>query len=194
LARRRNVCGHPIYQWVGTCLRRGVMQCLAGRGEYCYVVHQGEREYTYARWPWSGTYLISVGVIGFSPQGVLYVTPLSLEVMRMRRLSSSGSSAVPSALPRESKVLVKLPLLCEFLSATAYEDGTKREPGYFTMRNRGHCYEATAYDPDSGLRLPVRGPNLDHVFAALEQLLGTAEAPWEVDDYLMSRVSKKKRK
>jgi hypothetical protein len=91
-------------------------------------------------------------------------------------------------------LLGKLPAIREFMTATAYDDGTPRTPGYFTVRNRVIAFELTLYDPDSGSRLVVRSPAIDTMWQMAEQLLGTEEAPWEPDGYLMDQLSKRGKK
>lgn len=112
--------------------------------------------------------------------------------MKRRTPPAAGLPALP--LDDTSKVLLKFPLVREFLSATAYEDQTPRQPGYMTIRNRVGSYEITVYDPDAGLRCAARAMTLDDVLAATELLLGAKEAPWEVDRFLMEQVTKNKKK
>lgn len=105
--------------------------------------------------------------------------------------------AIIPALPATSVLLSKLPAIREFITATQYEDGSPRVPGYFTLRNRGASFELTMYDYDSGCRLPVSAHELDKALQLMEQLLGVEEAPWEPDRYLMNLLAernKKKRK
>jgi len=109
-----------------------------------------------------------------------------------RRIVGTAAHSVVPALPATSLILAKLPAIREFLTATSYDDGTSREPGYLTLRNRRNVFEVTLYDPDAGLRLPVQAKTLDDVLALTEQLVGVEEAPWEVDDYLTSRLARLK--
>lgn len=110
-----------------------------------------------------------------------------------RRVPLAEPVPIP-ALSVATKHLAKVPHLLEFVSATAYEDGAKREPGYITLRNRYIEWEVTLYDPDAGARLPVRGRTLDDVLQLVEQLLVSADVQWEADHYLMDRLKKKPRK
>lgn len=112
--------------------------------------------------------------------------------MKRRTPPAAGLPALP--LEDQSKVLHKFPLIREFLSSTAYEDQSPRQPGYFTLRNRGGSYEVTVYDPDAGLRCAVRAMTLDDVLAATELLLGAAEAPWETDRWLTEQLAKNRKK
>lgn len=96
--------------------------------------------------------------------------------------------------PMTSVLLAKLPAIREFMSATQYDDGSPREPGYMTIRTWGTQWQVTVYDPDSGARMPVRAPELDKALLLVEQLLGVEEAPWEIDRYLSEQLAKKSKK
>lgn len=113
--------------------------------------------------------------------------------MKRRAKPADGLPTVP-ALGMGSVILAKCPLLREFLSATTYEDSTLRTPGYVTWRNRGYAYEITLYDPDSGMRLPVRHPEIDKLFGLVETMLGAEDAQWEVDQYLSEQLAKKQKR
>lgn len=115
--------------------------------------------------------------------------------MAIKRRTPVGSAELPGIpLPMTSAILMKLTLIREFLTEVNYEDGSKRQPGYMTLRNRGTQFELTLYDPDAGMRLPCRGLLIDDAFALAEKLLGTESAPWEKDDYLTSRLTTKKKR
>jgi len=110
----------------------------------------------------------------------------------MKKRQALGLESVPiPALGMESKLLEKPPPLPEFVSATAYEDGSIRTPGSFRFENKLICYQITLYDADAGMRLPISAGTLDDVFKAVERLLGAPDAPWEVDRYLTEQLSKK---
>lgn len=113
--------------------------------------------------------------------------------MKRRPLAAGVTPALKPALPSASTMMAKSPALREFITATTYEDGTPREPGYFTLRNRGFTFELTVYDPDSGTRLAVRAPKIDDVLSMTEQLLGVEEAPWEQDRYLTEQLEGRKK-
>lgn len=110
----------------------------------------------------------------------------------MKKRQALGLENVPiPALPGDSKLLEKLPLLREFLSVTAYDDGSMRQPGSYRFENKLICYQITLYDADAGMRLPVSGATIDDVMKAAERLLGAPDAPWEVDRYLTEQLQKK---
>lgn len=116
------------------------------------------------------------------------------EEVAIKRRQQLDTPAVLPFLSSETKVLAKCPNLVEFLSATAYEDGLPRQPGYMTIRNRVIEYEITLYDPDAGQRVAVRARLLDQAFAGAEAVLSATDAPWEPDKYLQERMPKKKKK
>lgn len=123
-----------------------------------------------------------------------YSTTLPIEVMKVRKLSPAGGEGPRPRLNSETVFFRKVSMVVEFLCATSYEDGSPRTPGYLTLRNRGHCYELTAYDPDSGQRLCVGASDLDSCYTALNTMLGADLAPWTLDDYLTGLLSKKRKK
>ena len=114
--------------------------------------------------------------------------------MAIRKRTVLGDPAIIPALDPTSRNLKGLPMLMEFVTVTQYDDGTPRQTGYFTLRNRFVEWEVTVYDPDAGSRLSVRSRNLDQLFLGLETLLGSPEAPWEPDRYLQSLLIPKKKK
>lgn len=116
------------------------------------------------------------------------------ERMPVRKRVPSGELPVIPALSLETKILGKCPLLMEWITATAYEDGSVRQPGYFQVRNRTIEFEITVYDPDAGMRIAIRARELDKAFAGVEAILGAVDAPWEPDRYLTSLLPKPKKK
>lgn len=113
----------------------------------------------------------------------------------MKRLSvGSPEDDGKKPLPAESKTLAKFPRMCEFLTAVAYEDGTKRQPGYLWLKSDAVAFVVTLFDEDACCRLPCRGATLDEALALAEKLLGVENAPWEVDQYMRERKKKKGKK
>lgn len=110
-----------------------------------------------------------------------------------RRKLAEGVASLPM-LPRDSKTLGKLPDLVAFLTECSYEDMSMRTPGYFTFRNRLHCYEITLYDPDAGLRLALRAPTVDDAFKLADTAVTAEGMPWEIDQYLTDMLAKKSKK
>lgn len=120
--------------------------------------------------------------------------PRPEEYVLKRRVQPSEGDLILPFLGRESKLLIKLPRLCEFLSATTYEDGTFRQPGYLTFRNRLTTYEVTLYDPDAGMRLALRAVTIDEALTLAEKAVDAEGMPWEVDQYLTDQIAKKVKK
>lgn len=116
------------------------------------------------------------------------------DTVPIQRRANQGEPVKLPALSMESKCLGKCPLLMEFLVATEYSDGSLRTPGYITVRNRVIEFEVTLYDPDGGARVSVRARELDKALMGAETLLGAENAPWEPDQYLISRQPKTKKK
>lgn len=114
--------------------------------------------------------------------------------MPVRKRVPTGELPPIPFLSMDTKAMAKSPLLVEFLAATAYEDGTVRTPGYYTVRNRMIEYECTLYDPDSGQRVAVRARELDKMWQGVEVVLGAVDAPWEVDRYLLEQLEQKNKK
>lgn len=193
MPRARNAAGLPVYVWTDApaIVRRSSQQ---SRGEWWWVVRLPTVDWVMCSYPWAGTWVTAVYDRRGGTSARIWTSPIPIEDRRMRRLATTTGITIVPQLSGASKVYAKCTRVMEFLCATAYDDGSARRPGYITLRNRGHCYEITAYDPDSGLRLPVSGPDVDHVYGALDTLLGVADAPWQVDDYLMSQLSKKRKK
>lgn len=189
-------------QWMGqtvlTCRRnpgiRRRSQYLPRYGERQLVLDRGRKWYR-LHWVAHAGYR----VLGAGPPDL--PAPLYIEVdahpqkgVRMKRRAPVSENIPGPALAAESKVLDKLPKIREFLSAVKYDDGSVRQPGYVTIRNRTWSYEITLYDPDAGLRVAVRAPTLDDVWAAAELILEADDAPWEIDQYLQSQLSRGKKK
>jgi hypothetical protein len=138
--------------------------------------------------------VVAVGRRGVPNDDQAIKTPRPKESRVKRRQPVGETSLPPVGLGAVSVILGKLPAIREFLSCMAYDDGSLRTPGYVTLRNRGTAYEFTLYDPDAGARMAVRAETFDAVLTQAEQLLGVAEAPWEVDQYLTDQLGKKKKR
>lgn len=113
--------------------------------------------------------------------------------VKRRKSDVSGEVARPEAKVT-SVLLAKLPSVREWMVATTYDDGSSRVPGKLNLEVYGQSWSVTLRDPNNGLRLNVRGDDLDKVLLTLEQLLGVEEAPWEQDEYLTAQLAKKKKK
>lgn len=130
------------------------------------------------------------------PPGIvstIYQRPEKVMAIKKRVMLDGAGGQVPGA-SSVSILLAKLPALREFLSATSYEDGSRRAPGVLRVQTQGTLWEITIQDPEAAARLTVRGQELDKTLLLLEQLLGVEEAPWELDRYLAEKRDGKKKK
>ena len=190
----RRHAGITVLTWDGRVAMRPRSQYLPRYGEKRVIIERRGRWYL-AHWLSRAGYRITQwGPVGLPPEAVTLADCHDVEDARMKRRTpaEAGLPAVP--LDASSKLFGKLSLVCEFLTSTAYDDGTPRTPGYVTWRNRGGSFEITAYDPDAGLRCAVRHMTIDGAWAALDVLIGATEAPWEIDQYLTDQLLKKKKR
>lgn len=159
------------------------------------VVFVCDRRSYFARWqPNAGLLVYGSGPAGSVAPEVYYLDPNERRSLMKRRSVVSPDAAIRPALPHESKVFLRLTALCEFLSATVYDDGTARTPGYFWFSNRGTLYELTLFDPDAGARLPLVAKTIDDAFAAADLTLRAEDAPWQPDKYLTEQLEKRRPK
>lgn len=190
----RLATGEKLLTWRDKAAIRRAGQVLPKWGEKRVVIARWGVWYT-AHWLHGEGYRITGWRPAGAPVGQLTrAGEHPLKERRVKRRTPAEVGLPPIPLPSDSKLFHKLPLLREFLSATAYDDQSIRTPGYFTMRNRGGSYEVTVYDPDAGLRCAVRAATIDDAFAGVELLLGAENAPWEVDSYLSDQLAKKRKK
>lgn len=185
--------GSRVLHWAACGAKRLGGQRLPGRGErFWYVAFA--RQWLCCYWQkHQGIRLL--GLVSAVPPDHETIEQWGQvrEFMAIKKRVSVGELPAIPALAVDNVVLRKMPLLVEFLTATAYEDGSARTPGYFTVRNRTIEFEVTLYDPDSASRIAIRARELDKVFFGVEAILGAQEAPWEPDQYLL-RIQPKKKK
>jgi len=187
----RDVTGTRVLVWSG--LRPGprrIGQWLP-RGELFFVVRLTRKELVIHWKPYEGLWCVATRRKGIptDPNSTRYPRPERAKMKR--RLPPAGATDLVPPLPVESSILVDLPLARQFVTATQYEDKTARTPGYFWFMNRVTAFEVIMFDPDSGSRLPVRAADMDSALLLLEKLLGTDDAPWEQDRYLMEQLQKR---
>lgn len=181
-----------------TCGRRAAIrhgsQRLPQRGDRFFYLALS-RVWLFLRWRAHRGYIMCALCSARDPEhGVIERWSYGDEKMPIKRRAMGADLPPIPALSIETVLLKKCSMLVEFCSATAYEDGAARTPGYFTFRNRTIEYELTVYDPDAGMRISCCAPDLDRVFAGMEALLKAPDAPWMVDRYLWERKPKEKRK
>jgi hypothetical protein len=193
--RLRNEYGERVLVWRPGRLPRGMAGRVLPRFRITRVqVLAARRWYRYEWRPRCGWWCVASGLKGCPVTMPDLTQPYPSEDAMKRRSAPAGVHSVQPALPAKSTLFARFTGIAEFVSATSYEDGSPRTPGYFQLKNRGIAYELTFYDPDSGTRLPVRAATLDEVFSLGHQLLGVEEAPWELDVYLTEQLEKRNRK
>jgi hypothetical protein len=118
----------------------------------------------------------------------------NLRSRRMKKLSmgAEGGDKLPPLSP-ESTILKKMPRLCEFLTATAYEDGSARSPGRLWLEQDGFAFTITLFEPTGYARVRLRASTLDDVFNLANAHLGMENAPWEADQYARDKAAQKKK-
>lgn len=131
-------------------------------------------------------------VKAFNVTTVCSFTWRPLPMKRVKSITHEGGKAPAHLANPESKLLLRFPHLLAFLSATAYDDAAPRRPGWVTVKTEGASWKIQAKDPDSGMQLQVTAQSLDDAITGLNLLLGSEDAPWEVDPWARERKAKKK--
>jgi len=180
--------------WLKRLVRRNRGNRLPGRGEkHCEVVTKW--------WHFYLVWRVRIGfrVLCYGPPGALpgehvyYDQEREPESKVKRRVTDPLTLKMPP-LPSESKVLAKFPLLCEFITSRAYDDGSDRSPGELRIRPGVVDFEGTLYDVDAGQRCSIRAKTIDDLLAGLNLLAGASDAPWETDNYLTKLLATKTKK
>jgi len=106
----------------------------------------------------------------------------------MKKFSMGIDKSAPlPALPAASAVLKKFPLLCQFMTATAYDDGSPRAPGRVWFENDGIAMVVVLMEPTAFARVRLRAGTIDDMYTVAEMHLGTENAPWEVDQWQLKK-------
>lgn len=183
--------GLTVYTWVGSIERHRRGRILPGRGEKWFYIRRKGLDFLLHWRAWDGIRVTAFGPAGRGGFEGHTLPDHEASHMPIKRRTVNPDTLPIPALSGDSKVLAKFPLIREFLTATQYEDGGARTPGYITLRNRVIEFEVSLYDPDAGSRIAIRSRTMDDAFAAAELILGAADAPWEPDRYLMEQLAKR---
>lgn len=111
-----------------------------------------------------------------------------------RRSAETKATEVGHLAPIESDILSKCHALVAHCAATKYDDGTPRQPGWWTVRTRGSAWELEIKDPETCCRLVIVQQTLDDALALAQTLLETEDAPWEADQWLTAAKAKQRKK
>lgn len=84
--------------------------------------------------------------------------------------------------------------LVEHCALRKYDDGTDREPGWFTVKVTGAAWVVQVKDPDSCTSFSAVADTLDKALDTAALLLACDEAPWEHDTWLAKSKADKKKK
>lgn len=176
------VKGYRVLMQAGPGPPRRPRCTLPGMSCFVYLA-VGDKIVRYRWVPWIGLQLHSetsdiMGATNFIVHRQ-YVGALS-----MKKREALGLSGVPlPAAPKGSKFLSKTPTIDEYLTQTAYEDGTPRMVSALRTTTRGGMWSLTITDPDARARLVMVAADCDKAMLALEALLQAPDCPWEPDPW-----------
>jgi len=106
---------------------------------------------------------------------------------------ADGASAATHLAPIESDFWSRLPNLLSHVAVTRYDDGTSRMPGSIIIKTVGSSWVLVLKDPDGACQMQCLGNTLDDALILADLLLGSEEAPWEVDQWARKAQSKNKK-
>lgn len=95
--------------------------------------------------------------------------------------------------PMESDVFTRLPNLVAHCCVTRYDDGDPRSPGLLMIKTQGSSWVVVVKEPDAAVQMQCLGASLDDALALCDLLLGSDDAPWEVDQWAAKRNTGKKK-
>lgn len=119
---------------------------------------------------------------------------LDYRPMKRRKLGETLATEYQHLAPLESTVLSKLHNLVKHVAIVKYDDGTPRTPGTWMLKTMGIAYVVVVKDPDACAQLQCTGATVDDALSMADLLLGSEDAPWEVDSWALARQPKGKRK
>jgi len=144
--------------------------------------------------PYRGLYPVaSYKFVGSDLVTINVFPDLRSKVLKKFSVGVEQNSPLPP-LSDESVVLKKFPRVCQFLTATSYDDGSPRAPGRVWIDNDGIGFTVTLMEPTAYARVRLRAATIDDTFRVMEAHLNAENAPWEVDQYARERAEQKKSK
>lgn len=111
--------------------------------------------------------------------------------MAIKKRASEAKAGAHSAAV-ETEVLKDLLPLVEHCCMRQYDDGTPREPGWFTVKVQGAAWIVQVKDPDTCCSFNSVADRLDNAFQTAALMLASEEAPWEPDTFLKAMKARKK--
>lgn len=141
--------------------------------------------------PYRGYCVRSVYPRGGSQLDRLFVVPPPEFSVKRIQLQQQAAGNGPTHLAAvESNIFAALPNLVAHCCVTRYEDGSVRQPGWWTLKTRGAAWVCQVKDPDSCCSLQAAANSVDDALALADLLLGTENAPWEADAFLKQQKKK----
>lgn len=176
------VKGYRVLMQAGPGPPRRPRCTLPGMSCFVYLA-VGDRIVRYHWVPWLGLQLHSetADIMG----GANFVMHRQyLKGITVKKREALGLVGVPiPAAPKASTMLAKVPTVREYLSETAYEDGSSRQVSALRITTRGAMWSLTITDPDARARVVMVAGELDKALLALEALLQAPDCPWEADPW-----------
>lgn len=164
------------------------------RREMWYVLRTLRADYVVHWKPFKGLWVTSARPLPGQEDVEPTSWPRPKERSMKRRNLTPGEGLPPVGVSALSVLFGKYPKLREHLTCMAYENGEIRTPGYLWWKTTMTAHVVTLFDPDAGARLDCRASTIDEAWALAEKLLGAEDAPWEHDQYLAERMTKRKKK
>lgn len=116
-----------------------------------------------------------------------------MESMKKKKTSADSPQGTHAA-PLESVVFGRLHSIVAHCAVTAYDDGDKRVPGWFSVKTIGSAWQVEVKDPDTMQMLRVVQATLDDALTLTALLLDSEDCPWEADVWAQQRAAQKKNK
>lgn len=114
--------------------------------------------------------------------------------MKKKQTGSVDGASSKHLAALETDVFRELIPLVEHCAVRQYDDGSPREPGWFTVKTLGAAWVVQIKDPDSALTFSMVAQSLDKALEDACVLLACDEAPWEPDNFLAAARAKKNKK
>jgi hypothetical protein len=98
-----------------------------------------------------------------------------------RRQAATKDGPAPVSAAPSTGYWAKLPTLCEWLSATTWEDGSSRSTGTVMVFAEDGRWKAWVHDRDASMGCFVSSETLDGLWSAVEKAVGASGGDWRPD-------------
>jgi len=99
----------------------------------------------------------------------------------VKKVKLAERASVKHLAALETEAFRDLMPVVEQLALLQYEDGSARQPGFLMIWVDGSTWVVVAKDKDAGAQLKCVGRTLDEALGTLALMLGSDDAPWELD-------------